>query len=610
LFKLIEDAVISKLSQALQGKKWVINRERYLRLPMGEGCERHRVAVVCPLSLWTFVASVVYALSELKSRLLMPSSPPILAAGTRGRQSFLVSGMAIIWAIALAKLLFHIYFNNRYTYFRDEFDYMSCGDHLAWGYVDQPPLIPFLIHISRALLGDSLRAIRFMPALASSLLVVQTAILARELGGRRFALLLSAVTIVIAPQYLSNGSLLGTNCLEPNLWMGCAYFAILAIKRAGTEKAPRYWLWFGIIAGLGMEEKYTIALFGFGIVVGLLLTAQRRVFLDRWIWLGALAAFLLFLPNLVWNIHYGWPFLQLMHNIRAAGRDVVLPFPQYFLQQTLLVHPLTAPIWLTGLFALLFSYRLKPYRFLGWCYLVCFTVLFILHGKNYYLAPVYPMLLAAGSVVIESAIDRRNENSAEPARPRLTWLKAAIVIVLLAAGARLVPITVPVLSPDRFLAYAKTLPFKLPVMEHAHARAALPQWYADQFGWNEIVAETAVAWNQLTPEERQNENCGIFAQDYGQAGAIDFLGRKYDLPRSLSGHQTWFLWGPRGYSGNCMIVLDDRRDRLEQLWNQVEYVGQSADNPYALEKQIDVYICRGAKFGTLAQLWPNLKRWR
>jgi hypothetical protein len=514
----------------------------------------------------------------------------------RRQQSFAASGMAIIWAIALATLLFHIYFNNRYGYFRDEFDYIACGDHLSFGYVDQPPLIPFLIHLSRAVLGDSLRAIRFIPALASSLLAVQTALIAREFGGRRFALLLSAITVVIAPQYLSNGSLLGTNCLEPNLWMGCAYFAILAIKR----NHPRYWLWFGVIAGIGLQEKYSIALFGFGIVVGLLLTPQRRVFLNPWIWLGGLAAFLIFLPNLLWNIHYHWPFIQLIHNIRVAGRDVILPLPQFFFQQTLLIHPFTAPIWLTGLFALLFSARLKPYRFLGWCYLVCFTVFFVLHGKNYYLAPVYPMLLAAGAVVIDSALTA----------PRLAWLKPVIAIILLASGAHLAPVVVPILSPDGFLAYAKHLPMKLPVMEHDHTRAALPQWYSDQFGWNEIVAETAVAWTRLSPDERQDEACGIFAQDYGQAGAIDFLGGKYGLPKSLSGHQTWFLWGPRGYSGNCMIALDDNRERLEELWDHVEYVGTSADNPYALEKEIPVFICRGAKFGTLAQLWPELKRWR
>jgi hypothetical protein len=261
---------------------------------------------------------------------------------------------------------------------------------------------------------------------------------------------------------------------------------------------------------------------------------------------------------------------------------------------------------------LLFSARLRPYRALGWCYLVCYAVFFVLHGKSYYLAPVYPMLLAAGAVVIEGAIDgrasARTDVPAQSWRRRLQWLKPVIVVVLLANGVYLSPIVIPILSPDHFLAYTKYLPFKLPVMEHSHARAALPQWYADQFGWQEIVDETAVAWNRLAPDERKD--CGIFAQDYGQAGAIDFLGRRYGLPASLSGHQTWFLWGPRGYSGNCLIVLGDRRERLEELFNQVEFVGISADNPWALESQISVYICRGAKFGTLTQLWPQLKRWR
>ncbi len=525
-------------------------------------------------------------------------------------QSFLANGMLAVIVIALAKFAFHWYFNNRYDYFRDEFDYMACGNHLAWGYVDQPPLIPFLIHVCRAVLGDSLRSVRFVPALASSFLVVQVALIAREFGGRTYALLLSAVTVVIAPQYLSNGSLLGTNCLEPNLWMGCAYFAILAIKR----NDPRYWMWFGVVAGIGLEEKYSIAVFGFGMVVGLLLTAQRRVFLSPWIWMGGVAAFLIFLPNLLWNIHNHWPFVELMHNIRADGRDVVLPLPQYFLQQTLLVQPLTAPIWITGVIAFFAAPALKPYRVLGWCYLACFTSFFVLHGKNYYLAPVYPMLLAAGAVAIESALDRRKIGISERAEIPQTdhswraWLKAAIVIVLLAGGAHLAPVVVPILSPDKFIAYMKYLPMKLPVMEHSHERAVLPQWYSDQFGWREIVAETTKAYNMIPAAERSD--CAVFAQNYGQAGAIDFFGPSYGLPPALSGHQTYYLWGPRRYSGNCMIILDDEKETLEKLFDRVEYVGSSADNPYALERNISVYICRGAKFGSLEELWPKLKRWR
>src|SRR5208282_3192366 len=524
-------------------------------------------------------------------------------------RSFLADGMLIVIAIALGKFLFHCYFNNQRGYFRDEFDYMACGNHLAWGYVDQPPLIPFLIHTCRAVLGDSLRSVRFIPAVASSLLVVQTALLAREFGGRRFALALSAIAVLIAPQYLSNGSLLGTNCLEPNFWIGCAYFAVLAIKR----NDPRYWLWFGIVAGIGLQEKYSIAVFGFGMVVGLLLTPQRRVFLNPWIWLGGVAAFLIFLPNLLWNIHNHWPFVELMHNIRADGRDVVLPLPQFFFQQMLLIDPITAPIWIRGLIALFVSRGLKPYRVLGWAYLVCFTVFFVLHGKNYYLSPIYAMLLAVGAVTIEAAIERRKIGSAEAESARvgpnrLVWLKPVIVILLLASGAHLAPLAVPILPPDKFLAYLSYLPMKPPVMEHSHERAPLPQWYADQFGWEEIVAETAKAYARLSPEERPG--CGIFAQDYGQAGAVDFLGRRYGLPPALSGHQTYWLWGPRGYSGNCLIVLGDERRRLEELFDHVEYVGTSADNRYALETEISVYICRGAKFGSLEKIWPDLKKWR
>ena len=515
------------------------------------------------------------------------------------RWQWLANGMAVVWALALAKLVFHIYFNNRYGYFRDEFNYMSCGDHLQWGYVDQPPLIPFLVHISRALLGDSLRAIRFIPALASSLLLVQTAAIARELGGRRYARLISTICAVIALMYLSNGSLLGTNVLEPNLWMGCAYFAILAINR----KDPHYWLWFGIVAGLGMEEKYTIALFGLGIVIGLLLTEQRRAFLNKWIWLGGVAAFLIFLPNLFWNLHYDWPFLRLIHAIRAEGRDVVLGPLDYFLQQTFLVQPFTAPIWLAGLCALLFSVPLKPYQALGWCYLVCYAVLFALHGKNYYLAPIYPVLMAAGAVAIKSAI-----NGPESSPRSLQWLKPGIAGVLLASGVYFAPVVIPVFSPDRFLAYVKYLPMKPPAMEHAHTRAALPQWYSDQFGWKEIADEAVVAWNRIPVEERKD--CGIFAQDYGQAGAIDFFDRKLGLPPALSGDRTYWLWGAHGYSGNCMIVLNDRKEVLERYWEHADFVGTSAPNPYALEQQIDVYICRGPKFGTLNDLWPKLKRWR
>jgi hypothetical protein len=511
------------------------------------------------------------------------------------------NGISLVILVALALLIFHCIFNNRYGYFRDEFDYLSCGDHLAWGYVDQPPLLPFLVRVSRTILGDSLRSIRFLPALAISAAVVLTGLIAREFGGGRFALLLSAVTVVIAPIYLSAGSLLTTNSLEPLLWMGCVYFAILAVKRDA-----RYWLAFGVVAGLGLEEKYSIAIFGFGIVMGLLLTRHRRVFLNRWFWLGGVAAFLVFLPNLIWNIHNHWPFLELMHNIRAEGRDVQLSALEFFAQQILLIHPLNAPIWIAGLCVLFFSKRLKEFRFLGWCFVICFVSFVVLKGKNYYLAPIYPMLLAAGAVVIGAPFRGHPSEQPRSFMPR-TAAPTMIIVLLLIGGAWFAPLVVPVLPVDRFISYMESLPFKVPRSEHSHERALLPQHYADQFGWEELTAKTAEAWSRLEPEQRRD--CAVFAQNYGQAGAIDFFGRRYGLPPALSGHQTYFLWGPRGYSGNCMIVLDDDREELEQLFEQVELVGTS-DNPYALERHITVWLCKGAKFGTLEQLWPKVKKWQ
>ena len=245
--------------------------------------------------------------------------------------------MLAVLGIAAASFVLHLIFNNRYGYFRDEFDYIICGNHPAWGYVDQPPLVPILIRLCRVVFGDSLRSIRLIPALAMSATIILSGMIARELGGKRFAVMLTALAVLISPLYLSNGSLLTSNCLEPLLWMGCVYFAILAAKR----NEPRYWLWFGVVAGIGMQEKYSIAVLGFGIVIGLLLTEQRRFLWNKWFWMAGAAAFLIFLPNLLWNVAHDWPFVQLMRNIKAEGRDVVLSPWQYFTQQMLIVHPST-----------------------------------------------------------------------------------------------------------------------------------------------------------------------------------------------------------------------------------------------------------------------------
>jgi Dolichyl-phosphate-mannose-protein mannosyltransferase len=530
----------------------------------------------------------------MTSRAVAPANVSPVVAPVRRHPSLPYEGIRIVLLIAIAQLAVHCYFNSRYGYFRDEFDFLSCSDHLAWGYVDHPPLTPFLVHITRLILGDSLRALRFFPAFASAALVVIAALLAHEFGGRRYALSLTAICVAFAPIYLAYGSLVTTNALEPLLWMGCALCAVRAVGR----EDPRYWFGFGVIAGIGMEEKYGIAVFVLGIVIGLLLTPQRRAFTSRWIWLGALATFLLFLPNLLWNIHHHWPFLELMRNVRASGRDVVLSPFDYFGQQFLMVQPVAGPIWILGLLAFFAWSRLRPWRFLGWCYLVAFTVFVLLQGKNYYLAPVYPMLLAAGPVLIENGI----------LLSRQYWLRPVIATLIVAEGLWIAPLVIPVLPVEWLVAFVKVLPFKIPRPENRTTEPLIPQHYADQFGWQEIVDEVNLAWKRIPAAERAD--CGIFAQNYGQAGAIDFLGHRYNLPPALSGHQSFFLWGPRGYSGKCLIVVDGEQATLEKRFREVQLVGSSRDNPYAWERKLPVYICRSPKFGSLAEFWPQLKRWR
>ena len=513
--------------------------------------------------------------------------------GCYEERSFLADGMSVVLLLALATLTLHCYFNNHYGYFRDEFDFMSCGEHLAWGYVDHPPLIPLMVYLTRAGFGDSLRALRFLPALANSSLIVLGALIAREFGGRRFSLILTAACVAVAPIYLAYGSLVTTNCLEPLLWTGCAWCVVRAIG----NNQPQYWLAFGLIAGIAMEEKYGIAVFVLGLVVGLLLTEPRRVLGNKWVWLGGLIAFLIFLPNLVWNVQHHWPFLELIRNVRASGRDRVLPPLEYFTQQILMVQPLAGPIWILGLAALFSWSPLKRWRLLGWSYVCAFVFFVALHGKNYYLAPIYPMLLAAGAVMLESGIERC----------RQPWIKPVTVGLLLAEGVWIMPLVVPVLPVDHLVKFIRFLPFNVPSPENRPAEPLIPQHYADQFGWEEMVEEINVAWQSIPPAQRSD--CAIFAKNYGQAGAIDFFGPRYGLPPALSGHQTFFLWGPRGYSGNCMIVIEDRQQILEDRFEKVELVGTARDNPYAVERRLSVYLCHHLKSGTLSEIWTTFKDW-
>ncbi len=278
-----------------------------------------------------------------------------------------------------------------------------------------------------------------------------------------------------------------------------------------------------------------------------------------------------------------------------SGRNVDLTPLQFLLQEILMMHPPAAPIWLAGLWFLFFRRDGKPFRALGWAFLVTAALILAFNPRMYYLFPAFPMLFAAGAVLWESWLDR----------PRPQWIKRAYVALLIVTGAVMAPMAAPVLPAATYIRYAAALNQQQPRIE-THRLGPLPQLYADQFGWEEMVAEVARIYNALPADVRART--AIFAQNYGQAGAVDFFGPKYGLPKAISGHQTYFLWGARDYTGESVIVMADQQEHLETLFAHVEKAGH-VGHPYSMPYQhFDVYYCRGLK-QPLQDAWPGLKKW-
>ncbi len=505
------------------------------------------------------------------------------------RHTFFTSATAVVLYIAAASFLAHMLTATRYGYFRDELYYLACARHLALGYVDQPPMIALVTWLTVHTLGTSLYALRFLPALAGAATIWLTAMIARDLDGGRFAQSLAALSIALAGAFVINAHLLTMNVFEPLFWMGCAWVVIRIIK-TGNQKL---WLGFGLLAGLGLENKYSMALFGFAIVIGLLATAERKAFRSGWIWIGGAIALAIFLPNLIWNIQHHWPFIELLHNIRASGRDIVRGPLAFLGHQIFMMSPLNFPLWLAGLLFLFFGRDGKRFRALGWAFLVVLAATMILRGKDYYSAPAYPMLLAAGAVVIERAATARR------------WLKPAAVLALLAGTAPLLPLMLPVLPLETYVHYQEKIHLAPPASEKSHLGSPLPQYYSDDLGWRQMTAAVAHEYDRLPLGLRSVT--AIYAQNYGEAGAIDFFGPKYGLPNAISGHQNYYLWGPRNYSGLGMIVLGDNRKHLEKYFGQVIHAGDFGV-PYALEHG-PIWMCTQPRGWNLQQIWPKLKKW-
>lgn len=524
---------------------------------------------------------------------------------SRTSRSF--SGPAIVVYIAAGALLLHLLTATRYGIFRDEMYYLACSHHMAWGYVDHPPLTVWIAWLGRHLLGDSVFAVRLLPALAGAALVWLTGTMAREMSGGRFAQVMAALAVVVAPMYMVMHGMLTDNVFEQLIWMGCVWLVVRAIN-TGNE---RYWLWFGVLAGVGFQNKYSIAFLLLGLLAGVALTPQRKSLKSTYLWLGVLACAVIALPNLIWQIRNHFPFLELIQNVRMSGRDVVRGPLAFIADQMMIMNPLLAPLWVGGVVWLFFSRKGKPYRVLGWCFLVVLFTLIAMKAKNYYVTPVYPMLFAAGAIGLEGLTGLSLGYSAGKAvdgvkRVRnlhLVWIRYVYVILLLLGGAMLAPFCVPVLSPENFLKYEARLGFKPPEIEHQE-NGPLPQWYADEFGWDEMVREVARVYHSLPPDEQKRT--AIFSNGWGEAAAVDYFGPRYGLPRAISKHNSYWVWGPDGYTGEIMIVLRSTGQNDRRVFRSVDDVG-SVGHPYSRrDEHFHILLCRGLKVD-LRNAWPQLK---
>src|SRR5271155_357879 len=488
----------------------------------------------------------------------------------------------------------------QYGYFRDALYYLACSEHLAWGYVDQPPLIVFICWIARHTLGTSLPALMLWPALAGAGRIVLTGAFARELGARKFGVGFAAVLAATPGVWYVIDHQIAMNALETLFWTGCA----LAMLRMIRTDNPKWWLAFGAISGLGLENKYSVAVFAFALLLGLLLTPQRKLLFTPWLFAGGGFAVLIFLPNLIWNIQHHWPFLELMRNIRASGRDVVLSLGQFVWQQILLMNPASAIYWIIGVLFYLFARAVKAYRVFGWAFLIAFAFFLLAHGKNYYSAPMYTVAFAGGALAVENFFSRARLTQKAALR---TALQTAVVVLAILGIFPLLPLVLPILPINRYLQFQELLPFALPRSEHSHMGTPLPQHYADEFGWEEMVAATAQVYHGLSPEEQTKT--AIFANNYGEAGAIDFFGPNYGLPKAISGHQTYFYWGPRYYTGEIVIVLGSANPDNDRKYFESVQVAAELHNAYSLpSEKRPILLCRGLK-ENLQTFWPNVKHW-
>ena len=488
----------------------------------------------------------------------------------------------ILLLMAFGAVIFHILLNGQYGFHRDELDFIMNGRQLAWGYISYPPVTPFFAHLGLELFGESLRGLRVLPAIAQGIVMVLAGLMARDMGGKRNAQILTAFTVFIAPVSLMGGTVIMYFAFDYLWWVTVAFF----IVRLLATDDPRYWLGIGAGIGFGMLTKYTMAFWVAGLIVAVLATSTRKYLRSKWLYLGAALALLIFLPNLIWQIQHDFISLDYLSSIHA--RDIQWGRADSFLADQLYVttNPLSLPIWTAGLISCLLAASMKRFRPLTWMFLTTFALFLITRGRGYYTGPAYVMLLAAGCVWFENWLGARTGKTRQFGFGLLwgtQFLGSLIGIVLMK------PIA----------------PINSPLWE---VTSDVNGEFVEMVGWQDLTAQVAAVYQSIPENERPRTV--ILAGNYGEAGALDMYGRAYDLPRVISGSNSLWLRGYGNPEPEMVILVGFERDYADNFFLNCEYAGK-VTNRYGVKNEettrhTGLYICRQSR-KPWAETWQSMQ---
>ncbi len=480
--------------------------------------------------------------------------------------------------------------------FRDELYYLVCGHRLALGYVDQPPLVAIQARVSELVFGyHHLVAFRSLTYVAGALTVVLTGLLADALGGSRRAAALAMLCVLTVPGLVATQSFVSMNAWDPVFWMA---MMLAVLRLLAVPEATGWWVLLGAGAGLAIENKTSAVLLIAALLLALAATPARHLLRRRGFLLACGLTLLLALPNLWWQAAHDFPTWQWLDAVQHSDKDVLLSPLQFALAQVLILSPFELIVWLPGVLWLLFGRTARPWRAAGVLYLCFVLIMLKLHAKDYYLLPIYPLYFAAGAVFWSewagfSRLRRRV----------LAGTAAAVTLSLVIT----LPFAVPVLSPGLYTRYSRLTHFA-PIESEQHKASLLPEFYADQLGWQQLTDAVSRVYHALPAGEQKQT--GIFAGNYGQASAINILGRPMGLPAAISGHQSYWMWGPHGYTGKEMIVVTEAPlSRMLATYRTCTAAARQS-SPYTMPwEQVWIYVCHDRR-RTFAEDWASLKLYR